>query len=201
MILLIALTAPTGAANRSEAVHELRVTALSALGNIEWETSATGGTIVVEASCNLASPSSWTECGRFPATAYVGAGRLDTCVSAAAYYRLRYAAPSAGVDPPPYVVIQAADQCSPIVNLRPFIERVWQESQPTPLSFTNNPGSPADVEDLQRAMAVIGKLDTDHDQMPDWWERWGELDPYDPSDAYEDADHDGLCNVCEYLRD
>ena len=54
--------------------------------------------------------------------------------------------------------------------------------------------------------------DTDGDGMPDGWEieyrRWigadftggndWSLDPFDPSDADEDADGDGLSNLCEY---
>ena len=55
-------------------------------------------------------------------------------------------------------------------------------------------------------------IDTDQDGMPDGWEiqyrRWigqtftggndWSLDPTDPSDADEDADNDGLSNLCEY---
>ena len=55
-------------------------------------------------------------------------------------------------------------------------------------------------------------IDTDQDGMPDGWEikyrRWigqtftggneWSLDPSDPSDATEDADGDGLTNLCEY---
>ncbi|MDP6905789.1 MAG: hypothetical protein QF440_00030, partial [Candidatus Thalassarchaeaceae archaeon] len=55
-------------------------------------------------------------------------------------------------------------------------------------------------------------VDTDQDGMPDGWEinyrRWigqsfhggndWSLDPTDPSDAFDDADGDGLTNLCEY---
>jgi hypothetical protein len=55
-------------------------------------------------------------------------------------------------------------------------------------------------------------IDTDQDGMPDGWEiqyrRWigqtfhggndWSLDPNDPTDAFDDADGDGLTNICEY---
>jgi hypothetical protein len=42
--------------------------------------------------------------------------------------------------------------------------------------------------------------DTDSDGMPDAWElRYG-LDPYDPTDAFLDADNDGVTNLQEYLQ-
>lgn len=40
--------------------------------------------------------------------------------------------------------------------------------------------------------------DSDHDGMPDEWERINGLDPYDPGDASCDADADGLDNLSEY---
>lgn len=42
--------------------------------------------------------------------------------------------------------------------------------------------------------------DTDGDGMPDAWElRYG-FDPYDPTDAFLDADNDGVTNLGEYLQ-
>jgi hypothetical protein len=41
-------------------------------------------------------------------------------------------------------------------------------------------------------------LDSDGDGMPDVWEQAHQLNPADPKDAHEDADHDGLTNLQEY---
>jgi hypothetical protein len=41
--------------------------------------------------------------------------------------------------------------------------------------------------------------DDDNDDMPDWWENLHGLDPFDPSDAGDDPDMDGLTNLDEYL--
>jgi pectate lyase len=43
-------------------------------------------------------------------------------------------------------------------------------------------------------------LDTDHDGMPDEWEKKYGLDPNDPSDAAMDKDGDGYTNLEEYLN-
>jgi biotin transporter BioY len=43
------------------------------------------------------------------------------------------------------------------------------------------------------------KNDKDYDGIPDDWEQYYGLNPSDPSDAYEDADGDGLSNYDEYL--
>ena len=43
-----------------------------------------------------------------------------------------------------------------------------------------------------------GKLDTDDDGMPNWWEEKYGLDPYNSKDAKLDTDSDGLTNVQEY---
>jgi hypothetical protein len=40
--------------------------------------------------------------------------------------------------------------------------------------------------------------DTDNDDMPDWWEKKYIFDPYNPDDANEDIDGDGLTNLVEY---
>jgi len=41
--------------------------------------------------------------------------------------------------------------------------------------------------------------DDDNDGMPDWWEDLHDLDPFDPEDAGEDPDDDGLTNLEEFL--
>lgn len=43
-------------------------------------------------------------------------------------------------------------------------------------------------------------LDTDHDGMPDEWERKHGLNPRDPSDAALDRDKDGYTNIEEYIN-
>jgi hypothetical protein len=44
---------------------------------------------------------------------------------------------------------------------------------------------------------VDPNLDSDHDGMPDAWERCYALDPFDASDAALDLDGDGLTNLQE----
>ena len=44
-------------------------------------------------------------------------------------------------------------------------------------------------------------VDTDHDGMPDEWERRQALNPSDPGDGSQDADGDGYTNVEEYLNE
>jgi hypothetical protein len=43
--------------------------------------------------------------------------------------------------------------------------------------------------------------DSDGDLMPDWWEILIDLDPLDPTDRWEDPDHDQLVNIDEYIFD
>ena len=42
--------------------------------------------------------------------------------------------------------------------------------------------------------------DTDHDGMPDWWEKWQLSDPNDPTDGNGDPDLDGYTNLEDYLE-
>jgi pectate lyase len=70
----------------------------------------------------------------------------------------------------------------------------------------NRPGkcgiidSPADVGGWPELKSLPAPADTDHDGMPDEWERRHGLDPGDPSDGVKDADSDGYTNVEECLN-
>ena len=59
--------------------------------------------------------------------------------------------------------------------------------------------SPTDVNDWIDLWKKTPPTDTDHDGMPDSWERSHRLDPADPADGAEDRDRDGYTNVEEYL--
>lgn len=48
--------------------------------------------------------------------------------------------------------------------------------------------------------STIGVTDQDSDQMPDDWELTYQLDPFDASDADEDANNDGITNLQHYLN-
>ncbi|HXI25437.1 MAG TPA: hypothetical protein VNG71_16345 [Pyrinomonadaceae bacterium] len=47
---------------------------------------------------------------------------------------------------------------------------------------------------------AVPPKDSDSDGMPDEWERRYGLNPFDPSDANLDNDHDGYTNIEEYLN-
>jgi hypothetical protein len=49
------------------------------------------------------------------------------------------------------------------------------------------------------AMLMVTSADSDCDGMPDDWELYFKLDPYDPTDAGLDGDGDSLTNLQEYL--
>ena len=49
--------------------------------------------------------------------------------------------------------------------------------------------------------STVPPVDTDHDGMPDTWERRFKLDPKDGADGPEDLDGDGYTNVEEFLND
>ena len=48
--------------------------------------------------------------------------------------------------------------------------------------------------------SVLAPVDTDWDGMPDMWEIYNGLDPYDPEDRNLDRDDDGYTNLEEYLN-
>jgi hypothetical protein len=52
--------------------------------------------------------------------------------------------------------------------------------------------------DMKVFWITLDLNDTDSDGMPDTWEKHYGFDPYDPSDAMQDADHDGVTNLEEY---
>ena len=60
--------------------------------------------------------------------------------------------------------------------------------------------TPDDVGGWPEYKSAPAALDSDHDGMPDEWEKKYGLDPNDPSDAAKDADGDGYTNLEEYLN-
>ena len=52
--------------------------------------------------------------------------------------------------------------------------------------------------DLKVFWITLDLNDSDSDGMPDTWEKHYGFDPFDPSDAALDADHDGVTNLEEY---
>ncbi len=64
---------------------------------------------------------------------------------------------------------------------------------------TDLAGNPLDNFTSYQFMSTIDfDLDTDEDGMPDGWELYYGLDPYDPADAQEDPDGDGYSNLEEF---
>lgn len=60
--------------------------------------------------------------------------------------------------------------------------------------------SPAQVGGYPAYASGVPPVDSDHDGMPDNWEREMGLAPEDPSDGTGDLDGDGYTNVEEYLH-
>jgi hypothetical protein len=54
------------------------------------------------------------------------------------------------------------------------------------------------MTDMKVFWITLDLNDTDSDGMPDTWEKHYGFGPYDPSDAVQDADHDGVTNLEEY---
>jgi pectate lyase len=59
---------------------------------------------------------------------------------------------------------------------------------------------PSDVGGWPEYKSSPAPIDTDHDGMPDEWEREFKLNPGDPSDGPKDQDGDGYTNVEEWLN-
>lgn len=59
---------------------------------------------------------------------------------------------------------------------------------------------PEDVGGWPELSSTEAPLDTDHDGMPDAWEKAHGLVPTDTSDGSKDRDGDGYTNVEEYLN-
>jgi len=60
--------------------------------------------------------------------------------------------------------------------------------------------SPEDVGGYPKLETGTPRVDSDHDGMPDEWERQMGLDPQDASDGHGDLDDDGYTNIEEYLH-
>lgn len=60
--------------------------------------------------------------------------------------------------------------------------------------------SPAEVGGYPQLTRGTPPMDSDHDGMPDEWERQEELDSNDPTDASGDRDGDGYTNIEQYLH-
>jgi pectate lyase len=60
--------------------------------------------------------------------------------------------------------------------------------------------TPADAGGWPEYKSAPAPVDTDHDGMPDAWEKAHRLNPNDPSDGAKDADGNGYTNVEEYLN-
>jgi hypothetical protein len=60
--------------------------------------------------------------------------------------------------------------------------------------------SPGQVGGYPRLRSAAAPADSDHDGMPDAWERARGFDPRDAADGAEDADGDGYTNLEEYLH-
>jgi pectate lyase len=60
--------------------------------------------------------------------------------------------------------------------------------------------SPADVGGYPQLPAGTPPSDSDHDGMPDDWEKQKGLDPNDASDSRKDLDGDGYTNIEQYLH-
>jgi pectate lyase len=59
---------------------------------------------------------------------------------------------------------------------------------------------PDEVGGFPKIKGGDAPLDTDHDAMPDTWEKMHGLDPSDPADGPKDRNGDGYTNVEEYLN-
>jgi hypothetical protein len=60
--------------------------------------------------------------------------------------------------------------------------------------------APKEVGGYLNYRSLVPALDSDHDGMPDAWERRYGLNPTDPADGNADTDKDGYSNVEEYLN-
>jgi len=83
-----------------------------------------------------------------------------------------------------------------------FQYRWLAETSPGRVKFGKNGiiTTPEDVGGWPEYKSASAPLDSDHDGMPDEWEKKYGLDPNDPADAAKDLDGDGYTNLEEYLN-
>jgi hypothetical protein len=81
-------------------------------------------------------------------------------------------------------------------------QRIVEEARTGTATHGNNGiiTTPADVGGWPELKSSAAPVDSDHDGMPDAWEKDRELNPDDPSDGAKDRDGDGYTNVEEYIN-
>ncbi|SHI58894.1 exo-alpha-sialidase [Pseudozobellia thermophila] len=77
-----------------------------------------------------------------------------------------------------------------------MLKKVGDKSKITGIIDSQN-----DVGGWPELKSLPAPKDSDHDGMPDAWERKNKLDPNDPSDGKADQDNDGYTNLEEYLNE
>jgi pectate lyase len=112
--------------------------------------------------------------------------------------------------PAPPVTIQTAEEAYELVLAHagatrpkrdPVDERVIASVRTGKPAFKDGIlDSPADVGGWPEYKGGPAPADTDHDGMPDDWERAHGLNPADPADGTADADKDGYTNLEEHLN-
>jgi len=110
----------------------------------------------------------------------------------------------------PAITMQTAEQAYDLVlagagatlpHRDPVDERIIASVRSGKPTFANGiVNTPADVGGWPDYRNATPALDSDHDGMPDAWERANGLDANDPADGAKDPDKDGYTNLEEYLN-